>query len=309
VIPHKLWREAINAAVYLHNRTPRAKNRWATPYTLFHGYLGEKDGIKGSHTPETAHLKAYGCVAYAATTTYKRGLSKLRKLDPRADVGYLVGYDSTNIYRVWIPHQRRVISIRDVIFDESKFFNGRKEQMTTLEMSELDDLVQRIELPDQVAQNEAVAEKDNEGVFEPIPESEATEASEDIDHLSQNVEFAKALNNEFNAQPYGTPETEEHIEDCITVATGYSLIHLLMGSKGCPTEVFSAGGVSNLDINADVANVEISGNKLKQASRRLARCWFAAFTAGLRFKVHRRELPDALKSIKNLEFHPLKAEF
>jgi hypothetical protein len=41
-LPHKLWREAINAAIYLHNRTPRAKNRWATPYTLFHGYLGKK---------------------------------------------------------------------------------------------------------------------------------------------------------------------------------------------------------------------------------------------------------------------------
>jgi hypothetical protein len=194
-----LWREAINAAVYLHNRTLRAKNRWATPYTLFHGYLGKRDGIKGSHTPETAHLKAYGCVAYAAITIYKRGLSKLRKLDPRADVGYLVGYDFTNIYRIWILYQGRVIFTRNVIFDESKFFDGRKKQITTLEMSELDDLVQRVELPNQVAQNEAVAKKDNEGVFEPIPESEATGASEDIDHLSQNVELAKALNNEFSA--------------------------------------------------------------------------------------------------------------
>jgi hypothetical protein len=99
-LPHKLWRKAINAAVYLYNRISKAKNRWATPYTLFHGYLGKRNGIKGSHTPETAHLKAYGCLAYAATTIYKRGLFKLRKLDPRADVGYLVGYDFTNIYRV-----------------------------------------------------------------------------------------------------------------------------------------------------------------------------------------------------------------
>jgi hypothetical protein len=262
-LPHKLWREAINAAVYLYNRTPRAKNRWATSYTLFHGYLGERDGIEGSHTLETAHLKAYGCVAYAAITTYKRGLFKLRKLDPRADMGYLVGYDSTNIYRIWIPYQGRVISTRDVIFDESKFFNGRKKQITTLEMSELDDLVQRVELPDQVAQNEAVAEEDNEGVFELIPESEAMGASEDIDHLSQDVELAKALNDEFSAQPYGTSETEEHIKDCIIVAIGYSLIHFPVDSKGCLAEAFSVGGVSNLDINADAANVEIPGNKLK----------------------------------------------
>jgi hypothetical protein len=135
-----------------------------------------------------------------------------------------------------------VISTRNVIFDESKFFNGRKKQITTLKMSELDDLIQRVELPDQMAQNEAVAEKDNEGVFDPIPESEATGASEDIDHLSQDVKLEKALNDEFNAQPYGTPETKEHIKDCITVATDYSLIHFLMDSKGFLAEVFQLRG-------------------------------------------------------------------
>jgi hypothetical protein len=49
-----------------------------------------------------------------------------------------------------------------------------------------------------MAQNEAVAEKDNEGVFELIPESEAARASEDIDHLSQDVELEKALDDEFS---------------------------------------------------------------------------------------------------------------
>jgi hypothetical protein len=93
-----------------------------------------------------------------------------------------------------------------------------------------------------MAQNEAVAKEDNEGVFKPIPESKATGASEDIDHLSQNVKLAKALNDEFNAQPYGTPEIKKHIKDCITVAIGYSLIHLPVNSKGCPAKAFSARG-------------------------------------------------------------------
>jgi hypothetical protein len=160
-----------------------------------------------------------------------------------------------------------------------------------------------------MAQNEAVAEEDNEGIFEPIPESEATGASEDIDHLSQDVKLAKALNNEFSAQSYGTPEIEEHIENCIIVATNYSLIYFPMDFKGCSAEAFSAKGVSNLDVNADAANVEIPGNKLKQASKRLAKCWSAAFTAGLRFKVHRRKLSNAPKFIKSLESHSLKAKF
>ncbi|KAM4066309.1 hypothetical protein HRG_012086 [Hirsutella rhossiliensis] len=51
---------------------------------------------------------------------------KKRKLDPRAFVGYLVGYNSTNIFRIWIPLLRKVISTRDVIFDESSFFDGKR---------------------------------------------------------------------------------------------------------------------------------------------------------------------------------------
>jgi len=52
--------------------------------------------------------------------------NRLKKLDPQAEIGYLVGYDSTNIYRIWIPHTGKVISTRDVIFDETKFFDGKR---------------------------------------------------------------------------------------------------------------------------------------------------------------------------------------
>jgi hypothetical protein len=33
----------------------------------------------------------------------------LQKLDPRACIGDLVGYDSSNIYRIWIPIREKVI--------------------------------------------------------------------------------------------------------------------------------------------------------------------------------------------------------
>jgi hypothetical protein len=172
-LPYKLWREVVLAGVYLHNRTPKAKNDWNTFYTLFQRYIAKRDGIKGPITPEIAHLKAYGCTAYAATAIYKQKKARLRKLDPWADIGYLVGYDSTNIYRVWIPHTGKVISTRDVIFDESKFFNGKTEFLSSEEMAVLDDLVQKIELPKGVAINEAITEEIDEEVFEPVPEAEA----------------------------------------------------------------------------------------------------------------------------------------
>src|SRR6266480_4398339 len=55
--------------------------------------------------------------------------NRRNKLNPRAEISYLVGYDSTNIYRIWIPHTGKVISTRDVIFDETKFFNGKRTDL------------------------------------------------------------------------------------------------------------------------------------------------------------------------------------
>jgi hypothetical protein len=69
------------------------------------------------------------------------------KLNPRAHIGYLVGYDSTNIFRVWIPHKGIVISTRDVIFDESTFFEGEKEDQPEGLIAELDALIEKVSVP------------------------------------------------------------------------------------------------------------------------------------------------------------------
>ena len=41
----------------------------------------------------------------------------------RAFIGYLVGYDSTNIFRVWNPDKGDVSGYRNVIFNEKEFFD------------------------------------------------------------------------------------------------------------------------------------------------------------------------------------------
>jgi len=80
-----------------------------------------------------------------------RGKSRLQRLDPKAWIGYLVGYRSSNIYRIWIPSLGKVISTRDVVFDENSVFDGRVEDLmdslmhSTLE--EISTLVRTIELP------------------------------------------------------------------------------------------------------------------------------------------------------------------
>ena len=114
-LPHDLWKEIVNTAVYLHNRTPRYAQGWKTPYEVFHSAVEAGTSPK---KPQLVHLRAYGYRAYAMTEKAQLKKDRRLKLDPRAYVGYLVGYDSTNIFRIWIPHKGKVISTRDVLFDE-----------------------------------------------------------------------------------------------------------------------------------------------------------------------------------------------
>jgi hypothetical protein len=46
------------------------------------------------------------------------------KLKSRAFVDYLIGYNSTNIFRVWNLEKGDVSDYRDVIFDESELYSS-----------------------------------------------------------------------------------------------------------------------------------------------------------------------------------------
>ncbi|EDN97519.1 hypothetical protein SS1G_12370 [Sclerotinia sclerotiorum 1980 UF-70] len=106
-LPQNLWPEAIKTAGYLENRTPKRALQWKTP---FESATGNK--------PSLAHLHPYGCLAYVLN----KQIPRRAKMQPRAKLGYLVGYDSTNIFRIWLPSINRVIRSRDVKFDETRYY-------------------------------------------------------------------------------------------------------------------------------------------------------------------------------------------
>ena len=62
-LPHDLWKEMVNAAAYLHNRTPRENLGWKTPYEVFYSYTAKLTGMDEARQPPLAHLRAYGCRA------------------------------------------------------------------------------------------------------------------------------------------------------------------------------------------------------------------------------------------------------
>jgi hypothetical protein len=96
-----LWPEIVRTAVYLYNRTPRYSNQWKTPYESFFTRVAYQNGIVTlPHKPNQLHLRTYGCKAFAITDDTKRHKGRLQRLDLKAWIGYLVGYRSTNIFRI-----------------------------------------------------------------------------------------------------------------------------------------------------------------------------------------------------------------
>jgi len=85
----------------------------------------------------------YSCKVYVHIPDKIRQRDRHHKLAPRAKVSYLVGYQSTNIYRIWLPQDDEVRPEKDVIFDETTFFDLQEhtESITgivvTIEIPEL----------------------------------------------------------------------------------------------------------------------------------------------------------------------------
>lgn len=114
-LPHDLWKNIVEAAVYLYNRTPQQsivqpgenqpEKRWMSPYEAFSMSVMKEHQIKGPRQPVISHLRAYGCKAFVLIKNIQQR-KKLEKLAPKAHIGYLVGYQSTNIYRIWIPYRK-----------------------------------------------------------------------------------------------------------------------------------------------------------------------------------------------------------
>jgi hypothetical protein len=67
-----------------------------SPYKAFNENVMMSEGLTGPRKPILHHLRAYGCKAF--TLMKFKGdpdyPGKLRKLAPRAHIGYLVGYES-----------------------------------------------------------------------------------------------------------------------------------------------------------------------------------------------------------------------
>ena len=149
-LPTNLWNEAFITATYIKNRTPHRSLGWKTPYEMIHKIQ-----------PTYAHMHPYGCRAYVLENKIPHKLKML----PRAHIGYLVGYNSRNIYRIWIPSKKRVIRTRDVTFDHDSYWAPDDLDIGDIMKESVNDILKALEIP-QADYQKSVIEESNSDFIE-----------------------------------------------------------------------------------------------------------------------------------------------
>jgi hypothetical protein len=127
-----LLHEMYRTAAYIVNRTPTEALGWKTPYEVVWG-----------RKPLVAYMRPIGCRAYV----YNRDLRAADKLESRTLIGHLVGYQGTNIFRIWLPTKDTVIVTRDVVFEPTLFFDGIYGYASTSVIEEVIELLEYLEMP------------------------------------------------------------------------------------------------------------------------------------------------------------------
>ena len=106
-----LWPEFIKTAGYISNCTPVCSNFWKTPYEIV---IGEK--------PKHSHLHPLGYKAYALNHDLPKKEHR-NKLYPRVHIRYLVRYNSTHIWQIWILSKLKVICTHNVTFNNNTMYS------------------------------------------------------------------------------------------------------------------------------------------------------------------------------------------
>jgi transposase InsO family protein len=114
--PLHLWADAILAANHILIRLPSSAINGITPFEAWYG-----------HKPTIAHIRKWGCKVYRHIHK-KTGRKKFHK---KSMLGYLVGYEKGDFYRIYHPTSKAFKISRDTIFDESQFFNTRDVKGST----------------------------------------------------------------------------------------------------------------------------------------------------------------------------------
>ncbi len=111
-----LYSECYLVVAHILNRTSSSSRNWNSSLIFMRKLL--KELIRN----EIAHFKMFDCKTFSLLKKAD-ALKKNEKMKSRAFIEYLIEYDFINLFRVWNSKKNDVNDYRDVIFNETKFFD------------------------------------------------------------------------------------------------------------------------------------------------------------------------------------------
>ena len=115
--PKELWLEAVNASTYITNRLTRSGAEGSggeAPILMWRKAMN----LRADDATNLSFLRVWYSKAYVHKPKEIR--TQAMKIDPRAWIGYLVGYEGDNghCYRIYNPTTKKITVHRDVVFWE-----------------------------------------------------------------------------------------------------------------------------------------------------------------------------------------------
>jgi hypothetical protein len=288
-LPEALWSDIYEAAAYILNRSPTRRLNWETP-------IGQLELMKGNPKPKGTHIRRFGCRAYAL----KYNRNQLDRLESRAHIGYLIGYESTNIFKVWIPQLSRVIRARDVTFDETKVYQPDDKLA--------DNLIEQIKLQS-VPRIEVEEEEDDLFTSQDLPDNNITTTTHQNQQLADYETTIDQPGDTIIVDESGTsePTAQLHAEEIRTPepTTQDSTTLQLLSPPGTGRENRSQnrGARHTEERSAHMASLE---NLHYHSAYHSA---FATATMHKQPRIHHTEVPPPPANWTELLAHPHRAGF
>jgi hypothetical protein len=141
-----LWSKIFKTVDYLNNRIFKRSLTWKT---FFETLIEKKSNL--------SHLQSYECKAYFL----KNIISRKDRLKSKAFIDYLVKYDFTNIFRIWIFNRMRIVRIKNVIFNKTLFYDLAKLDSKHLLIISVKDTLKILKVSNNIF-FEMIIEKDDE---------------------------------------------------------------------------------------------------------------------------------------------------
>lgn len=147
-LPKSLWGEAILTATYLYNRTPNSSINYKTPYYLKYNKL-----------PNLSNIKIFGSLTY-----HKEPKDFIKKLDPRATIYYLIGFNSNNLYKLYNPRNNKSIISRDCKILEGYYYKPNNNKTIYKLFEKLEDISKDIATNNKNTKNSIIINKPNKAI-------------------------------------------------------------------------------------------------------------------------------------------------